>query len=301
MTSVPVRIVVTGGGGFLGAYMLRRLRTAWPEARLMAMVRSVPQTPISGVEYVREFQPADVIFHLAGSTGIGRSIEDPAADLEGNILLALDTFEFARRHGCRQVVLASTAAVYGHVKGRVDEEHPLAPASPYGLSKAAAEGYARAYTRLYGLDCRIARIANTYGPGQQRLVVYDLARQAASGHVPLHLRGTGEEVRDFIHAADVASALDVISREGGPGEVYNVASGRAVTIRTVAERIARLAGLPLAIEAQKSNETARIDEFRPSTAKLEALGFTPAVDLDAGLAETLAWVTRADAWLQRGR
>lgn len=283
-------VVVTGAGGFLGTHLLRHLRATRPAARLFGVVRALPAIRVPDVAYGSDLPKADLIFHLAGSAAIDRSIDDPCRDLEVNALAALRMLEEARGMPGVRIVLASSAAVYGRVRGVVDETHALDPISPYGVSKLAAEGYARTYVHLHGLSCSIARIANPYGPLQRRLVIYEMARQATTGG-GIELRGSGDEVRDFIHATDVARALDYIAIAGAPGEAYNVGSGRATTLRDLAAMVARAAGLPHgSIRMGASADAGTVDEFRPSLAKLTRLGFRAEIALDAGIEGTVNWV-----------
>jgi UDP-glucose 4-epimerase len=290
--TVMRRISVTGAAGFLGVHLLRRLRAELPDAQISGVVRRAPAESVSGVEYVSETPVSDLIFHLAGSPGIDRSLVEPSRDLHDNALGTLALLEAARRMPDARFILVSSAAVYGRVDGLVSEEQPPRPISPYGVSKLAAEGYAQTYAHLYGVDCRIARIGNPYGPGQRRLAIYDLARRALQEPPPLVLRGTGSEVRDFVHAADVARALLAIALRGVAGHVYNVGSGQAVTLRAVAELVAQAAGQPAsAVRADGAAGTlGKVHVFQPSLDKLTRLGYRAVVPLDRGIEETVAWV-----------
>jgi UDP-glucose 4-epimerase len=289
-----LRVSVTGGGGFLGTYLLRLLRKERRDAQLVAVVRRLPAEPVQDVDYRVQAPACDLLFHLAGSGGIAESLADPWRDLQAHAGDALAVLEAARGMPGVRVVLASSAAVYGQIDGVISEDQAPRPVSPYGVSKLAAEGYARAYAERYGLDVRIARIGNPYGPGQRRLAVYDLACRALREPPPLRIRGTGAEVRDFVHASDVARALAAIADRGAPGETYNVASGRAVTLREVAELVGRAAGLPpAAVQPDGVAAPGSVGVFRPSIARLAGLGFGAGVPLDRGIEETVAWVRRA--------
>jgi len=245
----------------------------------------------AGVEYVATLPALDLIFHLAGTSGIEESLEDPSRDLQANTLGTLEVLEAARRMPGARVVVAASAAVYGPSEGLVSEEQPPHPISPYGVSKLAAEGYVRSYSYLHGIEGLIARIGNPYGPGQRKRVVYDLAWRALHEPPPLRLPGSGSAVRDFVHASDVASALIAIAPRGAPGETYNVGSGRAVTLREVAELVAHAAGLPdSAVRPDDAPTPGKVDEFRPSIDKLARLGYQAVVTLECGIEETVAWV-----------
>lgn len=286
---MPLKIAVTGAAGFLAPYLLREL--AGLDTIRVGVTSRPPAVPVDGVSYTPELPPSDIVFHLGGSASIAGAVADPAADLERNALGTLRVLEFARQHAGTRVVLASSAAVYGETGGVVPESHALVPVTPYGVSKLAAEGYLRCYARLHGIDGRIARIGNVYGPGQRRLAVFDLASRACRDGAPLVVRGTGEEVRDFVHAADVARALVRIAIDGQPGDAYNVASGTPVTVLSLARLVARFAGLPDdGVRADGVVVAGSVATFRPSIDKLARLGFRAEMPLDNGIAETVAWV-----------
>lgn len=281
-------IAVTGAGGFIGTALLRRLRERRPGEDVVGWVRAAPTHPVDGVRYVTERPDAAVFYHLAGSRGIGPSWDDPAQDLADNVVPTLEVLTDA---GGATVVLASSCAVYGEVPMPAVEDGPVRPQSPYGVSKLAGEAYASMWRRERGVDVRIARIGNPYGPGQRRLAVYEIARRAlADGAVSL--LGTGEEVRDFIHVEDVAAALEAIAAAGEPGGVYNVASGEATSMRELGAHVGEAAGVGGAVQVSGSAEPGKVPVFLPSVDRIRALGFRPARKLREGIEETVAWIAR---------
>ncbi len=286
-----MRIAVTGGGGFLGAHLLRRLRARFPEAELAAVVLEPPSAVVVGVRYTGELERSDLIFHLAGGGSVATSLRDPVADLLLNAKTTVEMLERVRAVGAGRLVLASSAAVYGRVDGIVTEGQHPAPVSPYGVSKLASELYVRAYADLHRLDACVARIGNAYGPGQRQLAIHDLAVRALSEPPPLHLHGTGTEVRDFIHASDVCEALCLIAVSGERGGTYNVASGRQVTLREVARLVAEAAGHGSdAVSVDGAGEAGKASVFCPSIVRLTSLGFEAAVSLEQGILETVGWL-----------
>jgi UDP-glucose 4-epimerase len=287
-------VSVTGAGGFLGSYLLRELRTSWPEARIFAVGRVPSAELIDDLDQVEDVPESDIVFHLAGAAGIDRGMEDPLRDLRDNALGTLRLLEKIRRMPRVRLVLASSVAVYGRIDGIVSETQPPEPTSAYGVSKLAAEGYVRTYAHLHGVEGCVARIGNAYGPGQRKLAIYDLAWRALHEPPPLRLRGTGAEVRDFIHASDVARALTTIALRGVHGEAYNIGSGRGITLREVAELVARAAGLPEGdVRPDGVAAPGKAETFRPSVDKLARLGFRAAVAVERGIEETVAWMKSA--------
>ena len=286
-----MRVAVTGANGFLGSHLLAALRQTMPEGDIRGVVRSDPVHPVPGVIYTDSLPPTDLLFHLAGSQGIAASLRDPRQDLASNTDLTIQMLEAVRAGSASTIVLCSSCAVYGAIEGPADEDQLLRPISPYGVSKLAAENYAIVYHHLHGIDVRVARISNPYGPGQRKLVIYDLACRALEQGPPLRIRGDGEEVRDFMHVEDAARALISIGLRGEPGGVYNVGSGHPVTVRTVATHVAKAAGLPAdAIEVDGRVEDAKVSVFYPSVGRLAGLGFQATRPLAQGIQETVDWL-----------
>jgi UDP-glucose 4-epimerase len=288
-----MRVAVTGAGGFLGSHLTKRLRERLPDASVVGVVRRLPEEQVAGVRYMNRLEPVDLVFHLAGGGGIAAAQEDPRGDLLLNTATTVEVLEQIRQVGVGRLVAASSAAVYGRAHGSVSEDQPPAPASPYGVSKLASELYVHAYERLYGVSSSIARVGNAYGPGQRQLVIYDLAVRALRAAPPLHLRGTGEEVRDFIHVSDVVDALIAIGLHGEPGATYNVASGRHSTMLEVATLVGNAAGLEAGtVTTDGRGELGKVSVFCPSIERLTNLGFKAQMPLERGIEETVAWVRK---------
>jgi UDP-glucose 4-epimerase len=285
------RIAITGAAGFLGTHLAEEIRRTYPEIAVIGVDPKQPDRVIEGVRYRNVLEPVDLVFHLAGWSDVPSSFSDPASDLASNAGLTLDILQACRGGVSSRVVIASSVAVYGRFEGVAEECEPPNPASPYGISKVAAEQYTKVYGSHYGLDGRVARIGNAYGPGQARLLIYDLAVRALQHRAPLRYRGDGEEIRDFVHARDVARALILIGFRGEQGGVYNVASGSALAVKRVAEMVAVATGLSSSeVEPDMvvPPETVRVSY--PSVGRLKGLGFKPTVDLERGIEETTEWV-----------
>jgi UDP-glucose 4-epimerase len=292
-----MRVVVTGATGFLGSHLARRLVSDLLGIRVIGLTHCRPAAPIDGVTYADELPTdelaeSDVLFHLAGSGGIAASLSDPVGDLERNAVLTVRFLEAIRTARARcSIVLASSCAVYGPVEGTVMETQPLAPQNPYGASKLAAETYVSVYHQFYGIDGRVARIANPYGVGQRRLAIYELVDRALRDGPPLPVRGRGLEVRDFIHADDVARALIAIALEGEAGGIYNVGSGHAVTMREVASLVTDATDIAAEdVVFDGIDEPGKVVEFSPHIGRLRALGFEPRRSLADGIREIVDWV-----------
>lgn len=242
-----MRVLITGGAGFIGSHVVEAGRQAGWEiwvvddlsrgsrthlpADIPLLVMDVRDPALE--ELTVDFRPA-VIHHLAAQVDVAASVADPWHDASVNLLGTLRVLRAALRGGARQVVLASSAAVYGEPERLpVAEEHPLRPLSPYGLSKAAAEAYARWFGAHHGLEVTILRYGNVYGPRQPAVgeagVIARFLAALADGERPV-IHGDGRQVRDFIYVGDVAAAhLQATAR--GAGGIYNIGTGRAISIR----------------------------------------------------------------------
>lgn len=237
----------------------------------------------------------DVIVHLAANTGVAPSVADPLRDCTINVVGTLNSLEAARHEGVGRFVFASSSAPFGDVEPPIHEGRAPKPASPYGASKLAGEGYCSAYWSSFGVETVALRFGNVYGPGSDHKssVVATFIRRALAGQ-PLEIHGDGGQTRDFVFVDDLVEAILLATRVPGiGGEVFQIASAREVTVTEIAELLARLlaeAGLgPTAIQ----HGPARTGDARRSyadTSKAEQLlGWRAAVPLEDGLRQVLRW------------
>ena len=222
----------------------------------------------------------DVVFHLAAQIDVRRSVDDPAFDAGVNVAGTAAVLDAARRSGVPRLVLASTAAVYGRpCQIPTPEDSPVAPISPYGASKAAAEAYLGVYGRLHGMSTLALRMANVYGPRQdphsESGVVAIFSAAAAAGY-PAIVFGDGSQSRDYVHVSDVVAAFLAAGQSQATG-VLNVSTGRETSVLEVAE------GLGLAIQ-YAPRRTGEIERscLDPSAARRE-LGWHARTALYDGL------------------
>jgi nucleoside-diphosphate-sugar epimerase len=231
----------------------------------------------------------DTAFLLAGTGSVAKSLENPEQDLADNAAQLVYFLESARRRIPNvRLVYVSSAAVYGEAQDLpISESAPLRPISPYGVSKLAGESYARVYHPLYGLQALVARPFSVYGPGARKQVVWDLLVKLDQDGEAV-LAGTGQETRDYLFVDDLCQALIRIAVAGEAGQTFNVCSGRETPLADLAARICRLAGKP---PVRFTGEARPGDPLRwcGDPHRLTSIGWQPKVDLDDGLAQTLAW------------
>ena len=308
------QVLVTGAGGFIGSHLVDAL------ARRGASVRGfVRYTSMGGVGWLDDLEPdvrraveiyqgdlvnpeavaraaegCEVIFHLGALIPIPYSFRHPREYVAANVEGTTNVLEAARRSGCR-VVQTSTSEVYGTAQVvPIDELHPLVPQSPYAASKVASDQLALAYQRSFELPVVVVRPFNTFGPRQSaRAVIAAIAVQALTCDV-VEI-GATRPTRDFVYVADtVEGFLRAAEQEGVEGEVFNLGSGREITIGDLAQAILAVVGrdVPLVTAAERLRPGgAEVDRLLADADKARRLlGWQPEVSLQAGLERTVEWL-----------
>lgn len=297
------RILITGGAGFIGSHLARRLVADNEVVVLDALTTgsrsNIPDeaTFIEGdirdeAVLERAIDGVDVVFHEAALVSVERSIDDPPLSHAINVGATLSLLEAARDHDAR-VVLASSAAIYGHPESvPIDETEPKTPTSPYGIDKHSIDQYARQYHNQYGLEVVALRYFNVFGPGQvagpYSGVISIFLEQALAGE-PITVEGDGTQTRDFVYIDDVVEANCLAATSDASGRAFNIGTGQSVTIREVAEQIQDQTETDAAIVHTESRD-GDIDHSRADiSAANAALGYDPTVSFEDGLERTLEW------------
>ena len=289
------KLVITGADGFIGAALTRR----FPEACTPVVgVQSAGRDPCGhnaicidlrtpgALDSVLE--PDSTVFHLAGSASVPASVADPVHDLGHTFQTTFEVLESVRRAGAR-MIFASTASVYDTSNPLPFREHSLVrPSSPYGAAKLSGENYCIAYHRSYGLDTRIARITNVYGPGMSRSVIRDVIEKIGKNQEEITIRGDGNQIRDFLYIEDAVDALLCIAANGKPGNEYNVGAGEPIRILDLIHQIAAAMGCPSIRIKMTPASSGELERFYVEVAKLKSIGFAPKVTFPTGLEQTLA-------------
>ena len=291
-----MKVLVTGSGGFVGRWLMAHLREAGDQA--VGLPGPLDITDGSALAKAVVALAPDAICHLAAQASVAASWGDRGRTFEVNALGASNLLEAAL--GCDsppRVLIISSAEVYGRVTPAdlpLSEDRPLAPASPYAASKAAAEMCAIAAWLGSGLEVVRARPFNHTGPGQRvDFVIPSLARQvalAARRGLPYLEAGNLEARRDITDVRDVVRAYRALLLRGVPGEVYNVCRGSSVAIREVAEGLLRLAGaeVPIKVVPERVRPVDIADLVGDPTRLRNATGWEPEIDLGQTLHDVLA-------------
>jgi dTDP-glucose 4,6-dehydratase len=306
-----MRLLVTGGAGFIGSHFAKRLTAAGDEVVVLdKLTYSGNPANLEGaeVEFVhgdvcdRETVAAaaarcDAIVNFAAETHVDRSILEAGDFIRTDVYGTHVLLEWARANGAR-LVQVSTDEVYGDVEPGVSsrEEDPLRPSSPYSASKAGGDLQVLAYVRTYGVDAAITRGSNTYGPNQYPEKIVPLFVTNALDGEPLPLYGDGRQVRDWLHVEDHCAGVELVLREGRSGEAYNVGGGEEVENAELTRRILELTGADESLVRHVSDRPGHDRRYSLDTAKLRSLGWKPRRRLADGLADTVEWYRENRAW-----
>lgn len=303
-----MRVLVTGGAGFIGSHVADAYRAAGHEVvvvddlstgRRENLDPSVPfyrmrvGDPELGEVFARH--RFEAVSHHAAQIDVRLSVADPLRDARVNVLEGIALLEQCRRHGVRKVVYAATGgALYGNPHPEdlpVSEVAPVRPASPYGASKYALEVYLRLYRDLHGLDFTALRYANVYGPRQDPLgeagVVAIFTDRLLAGRRPV-VYGDGLQTRDYVYVEDVCRA-NLLALEAGSGESLNIGTGEETSVLELLEALQQAAGTRKTPEfaPPRPGEVHRI-ALDPGRAR-HVLGWQPQVPLAEGLRRTMEW------------
>ncbi len=250
------RILVTGGAGFIGFHLCKKLTDLGLDVTIydnlssgkLENVKDVPKAKfvkgdILDLKKLCNIEKADVIFHLAAQVVVPYSMENPAEDFETNARGTLNVLEKARKDGSR-LVFASSAAVYGNpIQMPTSETYGFHPFSCYGLSKVVGEEYCQMYAIQYGLDITILRFANVYG-SRCHGVINDFLDKLTKNPAKLEIIGTGEQSRDFVNISDIVEALILAgAKENAVGQTFNLGFGETLKIIDLANMILRILNL----------------------------------------------------------
>jgi UDP-glucose 4-epimerase len=299
-----VRVVVTGGAGFIGSNVVDALLERGDEVHVLDDLSHGRRDNVADGAQLHEgdirrdaasvfveVRP-DVCFHLAAQIDVRVSVERPELDADVNVVGTLQVLEAVREHGTKLVFSSTGGAIYGECDGPAPEDHLRAPLAPYGVSKLAAEEYIAAYNRLYGSTHVSLRYANVYGPRQdphgEAGVVAIFMNALRDGRTP-RIYGDGSQTRDYVFIGDVVAAT--LAAAGHAGGVLNVGTGVETSVLDLYERIQRAAE----IERPAEHAEPRAGELQrsvldPSLAERE-LGWKAERSLDEGLAATWAWIS----------
>ena len=317
-----MRLLITGGAGFIGSHLAElallqgadvvvldnftaNYDTALKQANVELLRRRAARAT-GGFRFVRgdvrNGELLDRLFarhrfthvaHLAALPGVRPSLAEPRRYLEANVGGTVALFEAVRRHGrgVERVLVASSSSVYGAQPGPWREDMPLAPLSPYAASKAAAEQYALTYHRLLGVGVTCLRFFTVYGPRQRPDMAIAKFTACALAGRPIPVLGDIRSRRDYTEVGDVVrGAWAALLEPGADFQVYNLGSGRPVTLQDLIAALGRVLHRPIALDLQPPAPGDAPATWADISRARERLGYEPRVSLEQGLARYVAWV-----------
>lgn len=300
-----MKVLVTGGAGFIGSHLMRYLKEHGDEPvaldNLTSGRREHLEPDMELIEMdVRDERLAsvvatgqyDAIVHFAGQTMVPASLAAPVFDADCNVLGTIRVLEAARQSGVKRVIFSSTAAAYGDVPERdlpIKEAHRLAPMSFYGLSKVTAERYLELYYECFGLDYVVLRFANVYGErqgdGGEGGVISIFARSVAE-EKEITIFGDGEQTRDFIYAGDIAAGVAAALTTAQANVVYNLSTQTQTSLRELVSVLSDVAGRGIIPKYGPERPGDIYKSALSNTRARRGLGWKPSVSLEDGLRRT---------------
>jgi len=312
-----VKILVTGGSGFIGSNFVRHLLAVHPEDSVVNLdkltyagnpenLRDVEGNPryrfvkgdICDGALVQELLIGmDAVVHMAAETHVDRSNQGADDFLRTNVTGTYTLLEAVRQLKVPRFVLVSTDEVYGSIAvGAARESDPLNPSNPYSASKAAGDLLARAYWLTHRQPVLITRSSNNFGPYQYPEKVIPLFVTNALEDRPLPLYGDGRNVRDWLYVLDNCAAIDLVLRKGQEGEIYNIGGGNEVENVTLTREILGLRGKPETFITPVADRSGHDRRYALDSEKMRALGWQPAHSFAASLRATVEWYRTHEAW-----
>lgn len=317
-----MKILVTGGAGFIGSNFVRRtLEDAYPGLEGADIVvldaltysgnlenlASVSESPRYSFVHgdIRDaalldrlFPKVDAIVHFAAESHVDRSVRDASIFVETNVLGTQQLLDAALRHGVPRFVHVSTDEVYGSIAaGSWDEQRPLEPNSPYSASKAGSDLLARSYHRTHGLNVCITRCSNNYGPFHfpEKVIPLFVTNLIDNQHVPLY--GEGLNIRDWLHVDDHTRGIAMVLTAGRAGEIYNIGGGTELTNKELTQLLLDATGRDWSYVDRVQDRLGHDLRYSVDISKIRSeLGYQPLVPFEQGLTDVVQWYRDNRAW-----
>jgi dTDP-glucose 4,6-dehydratase len=315
-------ILVTGGAGFIGSAFVRYMVETYPHYNVVVLdkltyagnmdnllpVRRAPnyrfyRGDIADREAVRdvmETEGVDAIVNFAAESHVDRSILDPDAFIQTDVVGVYVLLEVARALGVSRFHHVSTDEVYGSIEeGFFREEDPLLPNSPYAASKAGGEMLVRAYNITYNMHTTVTRGSNTFGPYQYPEKIAPFFITEALDDRPLPVYGDGMQVRDWLYVEDHVRAIDLVLHQGRPGDIFNVGGGEERHNIDTTRLILKLLGKPETLIRFVEDRPGHDRRYALDCSRLHALGWKPSGTFEALMEKTVRWYEANDWWWRK--
>jgi dTDP-glucose 4,6-dehydratase len=314
-----MRLLVTGGAGFIGSNFVRRIVegsltginhvTVLDKLTYAGTLTNLEMLPHGSYEFVkgdiadsaladRLMKNHDAVVNFAAESHVDRSISGAKDFIETNVLGTQNLLDASLRNGIKTFVQVSTDEVYGTIaEGSWTEDFPLLPNSPYSASKASADLIVRSYHRTFGMDVRVTRCSNNYGPHQfpEKVIPLFVTNLIDNKKVPLY--GKGLNVRDWLHVDDHCRGIYAVLTKGKPGNIYNIGGGRELTNRELTEVILSKMGHNETSVEYVQDRLGHDLRYSVNHEKIsKELGYHPQVSFEVGIEQTIDWYKNNESW-----
>jgi dTDP-glucose 4,6-dehydratase len=315
-----MKILVTGGAGFIGSNFIRYVLNAYPDYLIINLDKLTYAGNLENLKNVgnnRNYifvqgdicdlgkveplaKKADVIINFAAETHVDRSILEPGSFIQTALYGTYVLLEAARRYNHQRYIQISTDEIYGSIEtGSFTEDSPPHPGSPYAASKAAGDLLVQSYIRTYGFPAIITRSSNNFGPYQYPEKFIPLFITNALEDKPLPLYGDGLNIRDWIYVIDNCEAIDLVLHNGKAKEIYNIGGGQEHTNIDVVHRILKGLGKPTDLIRFIQDRPGHDRRYALDCKKISELGFKPKHAFEEALRLTIRWYMENTAWWQK--
>ncbi len=299
------RCAVLGAGGFIGTNLCRALVGRVDSLRAFGRRQSFPEA-LRGCDWMpgdfadptcmaAAVAGCDVVFHLVNATTPASANVDKVADLNANVASTLHLLDACRETGVRRVVFVSSGGTIYGIPEQVPtpETAPTSPITAYGISKLAIEKYLGLYEYLYGLEYRVLRVANPFGPYQTALknqgVIAAFVRRALAGK-PIEIWGDGSVTRDYVYIDDVVEALMLAATHDGSGRIFNIGSGEGRSLNDIVASISKLLEVEIPVDHRPSRPVDVPVSILDTTFASRDLDWRPRTVFEEGLSTTISWM-----------
>ena len=314
-----MRLLVTGGAGFIGSNFVRRIVdgtlsgvssiTVLDKLTYAGSLSNLNMLPKDSFEFIKGdigdsalvdslTRKSDAVVNFAAESHVDRSLTAARDFVETNILGTQTLLSYALKNEVSTFLQVSTDEVYGTIdEGSWSEESPLLPNSPYSASKASADLIARSYHRTFGLDVRVTRCSNNYGPHQypEKVIPLFVTNLIDGKKVPLY--GNGLNIRDWLHVDDHCRGIHAVLNKGKSGQIYNIGGGRELNNRELTDTILALMGKDSTSIEYVEDRLGHDLRYSVSHEKISReLGYEPQVTFEQGLLETINWYKENESW-----
>ena len=310
-----MRLLITGGAGFIGSNFVHYMLSKHSEAEIVVLDKltyagnmSSLKDVLADIEFVKGdicdetivkqlLKDCDCVINFVAETHVDRSITSSAAIVQTDVLGTHVLLAAAKDYSIERFVQISTDEVYGSIdRGSFKETDPLHPSSPYAASKAGADLLASSYFTTYGFPCVITRSSNNYGPYQHPEKLIPRFVTSAMRNQELTVYGQGDNVRDWIHVSDNCAAIDCVRQRGKTGETYNIGAGNEKSNLDITKAILQLTRKPSTLIAFTANRLGHDQRYSLDCSKIKSLGWQPKISFEDGLTQVVRWYQENEWW-----